>query len=167
MQEQVSYEEAIVRKYPEPVVIAIGRDKSGKPNPITLGWSMVTSGEPAMMAISIGKTRYTLEAVRHSKEFVISFPSEDMAEETLFYGSHSGRDMDKLKEYGAKILPVAKVDSVLLADATANFECKLVSEMETGDHVIFVGEIVASHVNKQPRGRLYTRGPNYQLGGVS
>ncbi|MGB2821851.1 MAG: hypothetical protein WBF17_12780, partial [Phycisphaerae bacterium] len=59
MQKQVPYGEAIQLKYPEQVVIAIGKDASGKCNPITLGWTMVTSGSPPMMAISIGLPRYS------------------------------------------------------------------------------------------------------------
>jgi flavin reductase (DIM6/NTAB) family NADH-FMN oxidoreductase RutF len=59
------------------------------------------------------------------------------------------------------------IDSVLLADAVANFECRVVSEMQTGDHVIFVGQVVASHVNEDAsRKRLYSVG-HERLGAVS
>ena len=56
MQRAASYDEAIGRKYPEQVVIAIARDSDGKFNPITLGWVMCTSGKPPMMAISPNAT---------------------------------------------------------------------------------------------------------------
>ena len=166
MQKCVPYGEAITTKYPEQVVIAIAKDEQGKPNPITLGWSMITSGQPPMMAISVGLTRYSHAAIRHAREFVISFPSETMADAALFYGSNSGRDMDKMKEFECATQPAAKIDCVLLADAVANFECVLRKELETGDHAIFVGEIVAAHVNEQPLRRLYTRGSGYDMGGV-
>ena len=167
MQEKVPYTEAIPRKYPEQIAIAIARDPQGKPNPITLGWTMVTSHQPPMMAISIGKTRYSLEAVRGAGEFVIAFPSEKQADEALFYGTKSGRDMDKIKVFGGATVPADEIDCVLLDDAVANFECRLSGELVTGDHVIFAGEIVASHVNPEGIGRLYTKGPGYQMGGVS
>lgn len=157
-QKQVDFGEAIVRKYPEQVVIAIARDQKGTPNPITLGWTMITSGTPPMLAISVGLARYSLGAIRHAKEFVISFPSEELAEAALFYGSHSGRDMDKMKEHPVATQPATAIDCVLLADAVANFECKLVAELETGDHCIFAGEVVAAHVSDQPRRRVYITG---------
>jgi len=166
MQRKVEYSEAILTKYPEQVVIAIAKDASGKPNPITLGWTMITSGSPPMMAISIGETRHSLEAVRSAGEFVVSFPSHEMADEALFYGTKSGRDMDKLKEFGAATEPAVKIDCVLLANAVANFECVLKGELKTGDHVIFAGEVVASHVNAEPAKRLYTLGSGYKMGGV-
>ncbi|KPJ52716.1 MAG: hypothetical protein AMS16_05985 [Planctomycetes bacterium DG_58] len=167
MQRKGNYSEAILTKYPEQVVIAMAKDASGKPNPITLGWTMITSGTPPMMAISVGRTRHSLEAIRGAGEFVIAFPSEDMADEALFYGTKSGRDMDKLKEFGAETVPAEKIDCVLLANAVANFECVLRAELTTGDHVIFAGEIVASHVNAQGKRRLYTLGSGYKMGGVS
>jgi len=167
MQREASYSDAINSKYPEQIVIAIAKDAKGNCNPITLGWTMIVSGSPPMMAVSIGKTRWSLEAFRLAKEFVVAFPSERQQEETMLFGTKSGRDMDKLAAAGAKTQPAKVIDGVLLADAVANFECKLVGEMEAGDHVIFVGEIVQAHRNEKPLNRLYTVGPNYKLGGLA
>jgi flavin reductase (DIM6/NTAB) family NADH-FMN oxidoreductase RutF len=167
MQTPTTYKAAMSRKYPEQVAIALARDPQGKCNPITLGWTMLTSHEPPMMAISVGLTRYSLEAIRQSREFVLCFPSSEMAEQTLLFGTKSGRDLDKLAAVGAATQPATKIDGVLLADAVANFECRVVSEVQTGDHVIFVGEVVAAHVNEDAGfGRLYSLGDD-RLGGVT
>lgn len=166
MQKDAPYSEAIKLKYPEQVVIAIARDAQGKCNPITLGWTMITSHEPPMMVISIGRTRYSLEAVRRSGEFVLVFPSEHQQDEAMLFGTKSGRTMDKLAVSGAKTSPAANIDGVILDDAVANFECRVVSELETGDHVLFVGEVVACHVNTKPLNRLYTCAPGHVLGGL-
>ncbi len=167
MQKQVEYQEAIKTKYPEQVVIAIARDKDGKANPITLGWTMIVSGKPPMMAIAVASTHYSIEAVRHSKSFTISFPSSDMADAALFFGSRSGRSVDKFGEFDCKTESAKVIDSVLLTDAVANFECELQSQTEAGDHIIFVGKIVASHMNTESKKRLYTIGPGHKLGPVS
>jgi len=90
-----------------------------------------------------------------------------MSEAALFFGSKSGRDVDKLAEFDCKTAPAKEIDSVLLADAVANFECTLESETEAGDHIVFVGRIVCSHVNTEPKKRLYTVGPGHKLGPVS
>ena len=166
MQKKVSFGEANRLKYPEQVVIAIARDAGGKCNPITLGWAMQTSISPPMMAISIGLPRYSHDVFRQAGQFVIAMPSEHQEDETLFYGTRSGRDCDKLALARSATQPAAKIDCVLLSDAVANFECELVSELDTGDHVIFVGEVVCSHVNEGPRERLYILGPGHTLGGL-
>jgi len=167
MQKKVKYEQAIKTKYPEQVVIAIAKDRAGKANPITLGWTMIVSGEPPMMAIAVAKTHYSIEAITYSECFTIAFPSSEMAEAALFFGSKSGRNIDKFTEFKCKTEPAKEIDSVLLSDAVANFECTLESQMVTGDHVIFVGKVVASHTNTEPTKRLYTVGPGHKLGSVS
>lgn len=167
MQKLVKYEQAIKTKYPEQVVIAIAKDKKGKANPVTLGWTMIASGGPPMMAIAVAKTHYSIKTIRHSKCFTIAFPSADMADAALFFGSKSGRDTDKFADFDCRTVPAKKVDSVLLADAVANFECSLEWQKPAGDHIIFVGKVVASHINTKPKSRLYTVGPGHKMGSFS
>ena len=57
MLNQVPYARAIVSKYPEQIVIGIARDDSGKYNPITLGWTMIVSHKPPMMAVALPQHR--------------------------------------------------------------------------------------------------------------
>ncbi len=120
-----------------------------------------------MMAIAVAKKHYSIEAITHSKSFTIAFPSSDMAGAALFFGSKSGRDTDKFAEFDCKTEPAKAIDSVLLTDAVANFECTLESQTPAGDHIIFVGEIVSSHINTEPKKRLYTTGPGHKLGPAS
>lgn len=167
MQKQVEYSQAIKTKYPEQVVIAIARDKDGKANPVTLGWTMIASGSPPMMAIAVAKKHYSIEAIAHSRCFTIAFPSEDMAEAAMFFGSRSGRKVDKFAEFDCATEPASQIDSVLLTDALANFECTLESQTETGDHIIFIGKVVCSHTSTEPKKRLYTVGPGHKLGPAS
>ena len=167
MQVETPFSEAILKKYPEQVVIVLAREKSGRINPITIGWTMITSHVPPMMAFSVGVKRYSLGVLREAKECVIAFPSELQAKETLLFGTRSGRNTDKLEISGIPAIPAKFVDCVLLEDAVANFECRLTGEFQTGDHVIFTGEIVSSHVNPDAPGRLYTVGKGYKMGGIA
>ncbi len=166
MQKKTDFSTAIKTKYPEQIVIAIAKDKDGKANPVTIGWTMIASGEPPMLAIALTPKRHSTAAIRHSKCFTVAYPTEEMAKETMFFGTHSGRDSDKFAETGCKISRADKIDSVILDDAAANFECVLESEQACGDHIIFVGKVVASHINSEEKKRLYTIGPNHLLGGV-
>jgi flavin reductase (DIM6/NTAB) family NADH-FMN oxidoreductase RutF len=167
MQKQVEYSDAIKTKYPEQLVIAIAKDRQGKANPVTLGWTMIASGNPPMMAISVAKKHYSVEAITDSECFTIAFPSSDMADAALFFGSKSGREVDKFAEFECETEPAKEIDSVLLLDAVANFECTLDSQVPTGDHIIFVGTVVCSHMNTEPKKRLYTVGPGHKLGPAS
>jgi flavin reductase (DIM6/NTAB) family NADH-FMN oxidoreductase RutF len=167
MQKQVEYSEAIKTKYPEQVVIAIAKDRHGKANPVTLGWTMIVSGNPPMMAIAVAKKHYSIEAITHSECFTIAFPSSEMAEAALFFGSKSGREIDKFAEFECETAPAKEIDSLLLAGATANFECTLELQVPTGDHLVFIGQVVCSHISTEPKKRLYTIGPGHKLGPAS
>jgi len=167
MQKQVEYSDAVRTKYPEQVVIAIAKDKSGRANPVTLGWTMIASGDPPMMAIAVAKKHYSVEAITHSKCFTIAFPSAEMADAALFFGSRSGRKVDKFAEFDCATEPAREIDSVLLTGAVANFECALQSQTGAGDHFVFIGKIVCSHTSTEPMKRLYTVGPGHKLGPAS
>ena len=167
MQKKVEYSDAVKTKYPEQVVIAIAKDRHGKANPVTLGWTMIVSGNPPMMAIAVAKKHYSVEAITHSECLTIAFPSAEMAEAALFFGSKSGREIDKFAEFECETEPAKEIDSVLLTDAVANFECTLDSQIPVGDHIIFVGTVVSSHMNAEQKKRLYTTGPGHKLGSVS
>jgi flavin reductase (DIM6/NTAB) family NADH-FMN oxidoreductase RutF len=170
MQKPASYDMAMARKFPMPLAIAIARDRNGRDNPITLGWWMSTSHVPPMLAISVGTGRYSLEVIRYAGAFVLAFPSRTMAADTLHFGAVSGRSEDKLVRRKTAVSPATRIATVLMDDAIANFECVLVSEHGTGDHVILVGEVVSSHVNvNTEERRLYTLARSnfgFRVGGV-
>ena len=167
MQVETTFNEANLKKYPEQVVIVLAKEKSGRVNPITIGWTMLTSHQPPMMAISVAEKRYSVGVIREAGEFVIAFPSEKQTKETLLFGTKSGRDTDKLALSEISTVPAQKIDCLLIDDAVANFECRLVGEFTTGDHVIFVGEVLLAHVNPDAPGRIYIVGKGYKMSGVS
>ena len=150
MQIPTTFQAAMNRRYPEPVAIALALDAHGVPNPITLHWVMPTALEPPLLAISIERSRYSLAAVQQAREFVVSFPSTGMNKEVIYFGTKSGREVAKLEACGTRTQPASVIRGVLLADAVANFECVLESELETGDHVLFVGRVVAAHMHAEP-----------------
>jgi len=166
MQKKTDYATAVATKYPEQVVIVVAKDARGRANPITIGWTMIASGSPPMMAIAVANGHYSVEAIRSSGCFTIAYPSAEMADAALFFGSRSGREVDKFAEFRCATKNAEAIDSILLDDAAANFECVLKSETQAGDHVIFVGQVVCSHVNGEARKRLYVVGPGHKMGPV-
>ncbi|MCF7793019.1 MAG: flavin reductase family protein [Candidatus Cloacimonetes bacterium] len=136
-------------KHPAKVVVAIVKDKDGKFNPITLEWYMKTSIKPPMFAISIGHTRYSHECLQQNRFFNLCFPSNQMIEAVKLWGSKSGRDLDKL-EVGGHEWFAGRLDKYpIIKDAKATFECKVVTQVKSGDHTIFVGEVKLSWLDEE------------------
>ena len=103
-----------------------------------------------MFVIAVGTKQHSARAIRHSREFTVAYPSESMAADTVHFGTVSGADEDKLSVRGTPTQPATHIYSVLLTDAVANFECVLDSETIAGDHTLFVGRIVATHMHADP-----------------
>jgi len=167
MQQQASVDEAIARKYPEPVVVVTTRSRDGRPNAMAVGWVAIASSDPLMFVLGIDDGAYTFELIQATRQFVVAFPEENMAAAVLHVGSHHGRGRDKLAECGLAQEPASRVAAPLLADAVANFECELVDVYRPGDCPLVVGKVVAAHVNRDSaRRRLYTVAPGHVLKGV-
>jgi flavin reductase (DIM6/NTAB) family NADH-FMN oxidoreductase RutF len=155
---RVSPDEALKRKYPEWIVLVVTIDQEGQVDVMPAGWCMVVSGQPLMLAVSIHPDRHTHKLLSEAGEFVVSFPSAGQGPAVWFCGSHSGRDVDKIDHTDLELLPAAEIRTPLIEAAVANFECRLAGQMDTGDHTIFVGEVVAAHIDEHASGRLVNFG---------
>ncbi len=129
------------------LVSCVGEDE--KPNIITLAWAMPTSINPPLVAISIAPKRHSHTLIEQTKEFVVNIPTMKILKETLFCGRRSGRKYDKIKEVSLTPLPAKRVKPPIIKECVAHLECKLRSQFSTGDHTIFVGEIVEAYANKE------------------
>lgn len=167
MQTPVDYTVALDARPPREVVIAIARDLQGKYNPVTLGMFTHVSMKPPVLAISINQANYSLQAIRHAREFVIALPAAAQCPAAALFGQKSGRDTDKFALSDVKTVRATKIDCLLLDDAVCNFECKLVAETVIGSHVVLFGEVLASHLHAEPLPpRLYIVALNHAMGAL-
>lgn len=133
---------------PAKVVLAVTQKPDGGHNLITLEWFMRTSIAPPMFAISIGHSRFSLQCLETTRFFNLVFPASDQKSLLSYCGSHSGQDLDKFHETGINFLPGKLHKLPILKNATANFECEIVSQVRTGDHTIYVGQVHYSWLNE-------------------
>ena len=124
------------------VLVTCAREE-GRPNIITLSWTMPTSIHPPMVAISIGKERYSHDMIKESGEFVINVPTKDIESEVWVCGTASGREVDKFKETNLTAEKPKKVNAPCIRECPINIECKVTGSIESGDHTIFIGKVVA------------------------
>ncbi len=167
MQWRAKVQDAIVRKYPEQVVLVTTRSRAGRPNVMAVGWISIASGDPLMFVLGIDDEALTYRLIRQTRQFVVAFPNEDMGRETVFVGTRHGHDVDKFAGCGLKTQEGTAVKAPLVADAVANFECRLVRIIRPGDCPLIIGRVVAAHVNRSKSvRRLYTVGKGYKMAGV-
>lgn len=128
--------------------IVMGKEVE-KDNIIALDWHMPVSFEPELYAISIGKTRFSLNLIKNSKVFVVNFMPFELKDSVLLCGTRHGEHIDKFKEAGLTKEESAKIDCPRIKEALACLECEVTAETDAGDHVIFIGKVVNSELKKQ------------------
>lgn len=167
MQKQTTIAAALARKYPEQVVLVTTRNKAGKPNVMAVGWVAIASEDPLMFVLGIDAGAYTYALIRTTRQFVVAFPHEGMGRAVLHAGTYHGQNRDKLAEAGLATQPGVNVKAPLIADAVANFECRLVRIIQPGDCPLIIGQVLAAHVNRRATlKRLYTVAKGHKLAGV-
>ncbi len=136
-------------KRPERIVWVVTNYK--KVNICSIGWKMLTSKEPPMFAVSVYNKHYTHKAISETGEFVISWPGKELAEETYLCGTKSGNIKNKMDSLpNLKLKKAEKISVPIIENAIANYECRLVDKLLTGDHTIFVGEILTVWTTDNP-----------------
>ncbi len=134
--------------------------KGVKDNIITIAWHMPVSFNPNLYAISVGKTRFSCEMIKKSKVFAINYVPFELSKAALFCGTKSGMHMDKFKEAKLTKEECKSIDCPRIKEALAYIECRVVNEVDAGDHVIFIGNVLNSEVKKKGK-RLFQKGNDF------
>ena len=143
----VDFSSAYRLLHPMHTVLVSCVGKNGEPNVLPLAWAMPTSRDPALVAISVAPSRYSHKLIEKTGEFVVNLPTIDIVKETLTCGRTSGKNTDKFAETGLTPSPARKVKAPIIKECVAHLECKLRNKFKTGDHTIFVGEVIAAYAN--------------------
>lgn len=99
------------------------------------------TANPAKFAIASNKDNLTTEYIQKSKVFSISVLEQDVDLEFLGpWGFKSGRNENKFASINYK---KGSTGAPIILDKTvAWFECKVTDSIDTGTHILFIGEIV-------------------------
>ncbi len=134
---------------PLPVVMLTCVRPGETPNIITMSWVGVLCSEPPLIGVGIRPERFSYDIVKTTGEFVINVPNEGLARATDYCGYASGRDKDKFKECELTAIPASEVNSPLIQECPVNIECRVTQSLMLGTHELFIGEILAIHVDEE------------------
>ncbi|MEM2087560.1 MAG: flavin reductase family protein [Thermoproteota archaeon] len=130
---------------PQPLTIVTAGDyeNSGRRGGMTAAWVSRVSWNPPLLIVSLVPSRHTLELIKEYGEFVVNVVGKTLENAAYgVFGTKSGRAVDKFIESGVKFRKGEKTKAPVLEDAVIAIECKLVKTVETGDHILVVGEVV-------------------------
>jgi flavin reductase (DIM6/NTAB) family NADH-FMN oxidoreductase RutF len=128
-------------------IYLVSMEHQGKRNIITVGMFAFFSANPTLVGVGIAPKRFSYELILKSREYVVNVVDAKLMAAVRVCGETSGRDSDKFQLAGLTALEGVKVKAPSIHEAPVNIECRVVQEVETGDHVWFIGEVQATRVN--------------------
>jgi len=154
---KVKIEEAIKKKFPEPVSLVVCLDEGGMVDITPVGWFMMCNFTPKSWAISLNHSRYSHEVISQTNEFSLCLPTFVQKDDIIYCGTHSGRDVNKLENTSFETMPASKIKAPILKKCIAGYECKVVDKLKLSDHTIFIGKVLASYVTDEME-KIYSLG---------
>jgi len=129
-----------------PVVPAVVVVKAGdKIDALACAWHTALSYAPPLFAVAISPKRYSYKLLQKGGEFTANFLTFDNIGLIAAIGRTSGKELDKFSTYRIKTSPSIAIKTPVIKDAYAAYECRVVRRCKTGDHILFIGEVLAVH----------------------
>ncbi|EHI98197.1 flavin reductase domain protein FMN-binding [Clostridium sp. DL-VIII] len=133
---------------PVPVVLVTSKNKAGKTNVFTVGWTGTINTKPPMLYISVRPERLSYEYIKETMEFVVNLPGSDLVKKVDYCGVRSGKKNDKITEMGFTLKESSNISVPYINECPINIECKVKNIIPLGTHDMFIAEVIGSHVNK-------------------
>jgi flavin reductase (DIM6/NTAB) family NADH-FMN oxidoreductase RutF len=126
-------------------LITLADKEKNETEVIAVDWATPLSVKPPLFGISLSRNKHSTDLIRSTGFFTVNIPSKDILNETYWAGTHTGRRYkDKIAETGLTVQSgEINDDAVSIQEAIASFECKVVNEIEVGNHLLFVGEVLS------------------------
>jgi flavin reductase (DIM6/NTAB) family NADH-FMN oxidoreductase RutF len=147
MRSEVSVREGLGKTPIRPVYL-VSCEHSGKKNIISVGMFAYFSGEPSLVGVGIAPSRFSYELIQKSGAYAVNVVDDKLIEAVRICGENSGRDVDKFELAKLTAVPASRVSAPLIEESPLSIECKVVQAIEVGDHVWFIGEVLAIHVHE-------------------
>jgi len=110
---------------------------------LPVAWTMPLSAEPPFVGIMVHPSRHSHDMIRWSEEFAINVPGPELLNHTAYFGSVTGRTVDKLEATKLPTFNARRVEAPLLEGCVAWIECGVEDAIRLGDHTLFVGRVLA------------------------
>lgn len=143
-----------------PQAIGLVITKADKVNVCPINWQIVSTKyeKPLTVCIGLSNNSETLRTILEKKEFVFAYPDKSQLTDTLYCGTVSGKNIDKLENTNFIFDTSSKVAAPCLNNAVVNYECKLKETLEMNNYKILIGTILERHISDESFEKIYSFG---------
>ena len=131
----------------------------GDESAMLASWFQQAAFEPPMISVAVNKTRPIQTIIEASKKFCVSLFHTNQKE--LF--SHFAKGFEPGQD------PFAGIDvdrrttaCAVIRDAMSYLECELVSTTDAGDHIIYLGKVVAGDLLNDGKSMVHIRSNGFR-----
>jgi len=124
-------------RFPTGVAIVTTRDAEGGLHGLTVNSFTSASLDPPLILWSLRNASRMMPAFREAQHFAVNLLAEAHLEDGRSFAVSGPRDFDPAKWV------IANECGPLLIGAAATFNCRTASSVPAGDHMVFLGEVLA------------------------
>lgn len=153
------------RQMVHPVALISTREGDTE-NIATMAWLSPVSFDPPLLMVAVSPRRFTHDLVLKSGEFAIMILSANQKELATLAGTRTGRKTNKwdLPEFRRLRKAPRQIGAPLLSECRASYECRLVQHFTTGDHTLFIGEVLEAEAEQSLNPLILFNRHYYDLG---
>ncbi|CAL2076206.1 flavin reductase family protein [Tenacibaculum sp. 190524A05c] len=144
---------------PRPIAFASTIDEDGNPNLSPFSFFNVFGANPPIMIFSPARsvrnntTKHTLDNAEITKEVVINVVNYDIVQQMSLSSTMYPKGVNEFEKAGLTMLPSEVVKPFRVAEAPAQFECKVIDIIYTGKEGgagnLIVCEVVKVHIKEE------------------
>jgi flavin reductase (DIM6/NTAB) family NADH-FMN oxidoreductase RutF len=138
----------------EKFVTGVGLITSNGPhghNIMAAEWTRQVSYNPFLISVHVSAKHATTDNIKKTKVFGVSLCTDKQNIISSLSGNYKGRMHNKiaaLKKLGFKFYKAKKINVMMVQNSALNAECKVIKTITLGDHIMFVGKVIAGKVGK-------------------
>ena len=133
----------------KPNVVVTVRDNDGNDNALVVAYCGNCSYDPPMVMVGIVPSRHSYHMIKENGSFVVHLLDKSQTKLYECCGSKSGRDSNKLKDYGINLENGKKVNAGVITECPVAIECTVVDSIMTGSHEMFIGKVEYVHAEEE------------------
>ena len=137
---------------PLPVVLVTLRSGKGQEisdSIIPISWAGIVEHAPHMLNINISRGKYSAKVIKETGQFGVCIPGAQYMEQVDICGTVHGDKTDKFQLTGFEKYEAREIDAPLIRQCPINMECVLEDTISFKSHDMFVGKIVATHIDEK------------------
>jgi flavin reductase (DIM6/NTAB) family NADH-FMN oxidoreductase RutF len=124
-------------KFPTGVSLITTRTEDGGPYCTTANAISSVSLDPLLVHLSLAKSGVTCANVQREGRFGLNMLGEDDEELAIFFSRATSEERQRVPEQHV----VTERGTILLDEALTAMDCRVVQQVEAGDHIVFIAQV--------------------------